>query len=680
MGKPLPTIHPSICALDCPDCCSIRLTVEDGRVTKLEGAPDHPVTRGFACVKMARYPERQEHPDRLLTPQKRVGKKGEGRFEAISWEEALDAVAERLQEILKTAGPQSILPYCYAGTMGKIQGNHPLTFFRTLGALELEQTICASTGGAAWEANYGPGKLSVDLEDLPESRVIILWGINVLRSNSHLTPWLKEARKRGAYILHIDPFHNETSRFADEHWQIKVGTDAALALAMGGEILKRGWEDKSYLANHASGLEDYRQAVADWELKSTASFCGLDPERVARVTELYATTQPNFIKVGYGMTRNEGGGNAIRAITLLPALLGSWTHRGGGAAMSTSGGFVLNTEKCGGTRLIKENVRRVNMNCLASELAQQQAPIKGLFVFNSNPAAVAPDSSRVRQGLSREDLFTVVLEHFQTDTADYADYLLPATTFLEHPDLYTSYGHYYLQWAEPVVEPRGECRPNTWVFAELAKRLGLAEPTLDWDANQLAASMLKSDHPWLEGITFERLKETKSIKLKLPNPFLPYANGSHHSDRKIVFSPPPQQLEFDEQLDSEFPWRLISPPGAYIINTSMGNLDSLRRMSGGQPRIMLHPQDAESVGIQNESMVRIRSRYGSLVRQAIVSEDAAPQTVIALGQWWPKLAPDKKSLNDLTSERLTDLGGGSTFGNPAVCCEPIDALRAEDSV
>ena len=660
---------PSVCALDCPDTCALHITVDNGRVVKLEGNPDHPITRGFACAKMYRYPERHEHPDRLLYPQRRIGPKGSGKFERISWETALDEISSRLQEILKTHGPQSVLPYCYCGTMGVIESQHPLAFFRALGALELDWSICAATGSAAWEANYGPFKLGVDPEEASKSRFIILWGINALRSNSHFAPWLKEARQNGAHILHIDPFRNETSRFSDEHWQIRVGTDAALALAFGREILHQNWHDSAYLEQHANNLDDYRHACEPWTIERTADFCGIDAVRLRQVIQQYATTRASFIKVGYGLTRNEGGGNALRAITLLPALTGAWQHAGGGATLSTSGAFHLNHRLNRGEHLRQPNVRTVNMNLLADELARQSQPIQALFVFNSNPAAVAPDSSGVAKGLSRDDLFTVVLEHFQTDTADYADYLLPATDFLEHPDLYTSYGHYYLQWSEPVVEPRGECKPNTWFFRELAKRLQLAEPTLYWTSHQLAENLVSSQHPFMQDVTWERLQKERFIKMHLGENFRPYIHGSHHADQKIHFSPSPQQLHFEEQPTPEFPLRLISPPGPFILNTSMGNLESIRKMAGNQPQVIMHPDDATRYGVTDGAVVRITSRTGTISRQAIVSSDARQGVLVALGQWWPKFSPDKKSLNELTSQRLTDLGGGSTFGNPVVRVE-----------
>jgi anaerobic selenocysteine-containing dehydrogenase len=648
-------VLPSVCPLDCPDACSLLITLDGNKMVKLSGS-DHPMTRGFACVKMAKYPLRQEHADRLLVPQRRVGPKGEGRFEPISWDLALDEIASRLKANIAAFGEQSVLPYSYAGTMGIIERDYPLAFFRALGASELDWTICSTTASAGWEANYGPGKLSVAPEDIPHAKLIILWGINVLRSNSHLVPILKEARQRGARILHIDPYRNETSRFADENWQVVVGSDAALALAIGGEILRAGNEDQEYLQAHATDLGEYKAACAQWPVERAAELCGIAAEKIRQLADEIGREPATFIKVGYGMSRNEGGGNAIRAITLLSALTGAWRHRGGGGALSTSGAFGLNDQRVAGKHLLKHDRRSVNQNQIGRTLADTQSPI----------------SNAVRKGLAREDLFTVVLEHFQTDTADYADILLPATTFVEHPDMYTAYGHYYLQWTEPIVAPRGECRPNSWVFQQLAARLGLVDEVLSWTTDQLAADLLNSSNPFLHGISFERLKAERSIRLTLPTEFRPYADGSNFEDRKIRFAPAPVQVAFREEPTREFPLRLISPPGAFVLNTSMGNIAELLRAAGGEPTVLVHPDDAESASIQDGERIQITSSIGSIVRKAIVTTDARVGVVIAVGQWWPKLAPDKKSLNDLTSQELTDLGGGSLFGNATVRIGAVD--------
>lgn len=661
------TVLPTICALDCPDACALDITVEDGKVTHLAGNREHPITKGFACTKMAKYPQRQEQSDRVLVPMRRIGPKGSGQFEPIRWETAIDEIAERLKGVLEKYGAQMVLPYAYGGTMGVLQSQAPLAFFRAIGALELDQTICAATGGTAWEANYGPNKLGTDPEDIVHSKHIILWGINSLRSNSHSAPPINTARKNGCKVLHIDPFRNETSKFADEHWQIRVGTDAALALAFGNEIFKNQWHDQEYLDKVASGLEEYRDACLQWPLERAAEYCNLPLDSLRSMVQQFATSEAPFIKVGYGLTRNEGGGNAMRAIALLPALIGAWKKQGGGACLSTSGAFGLNTRRVCGAHLIQPDVRHVNMNLLATELEQDK--LRALFVFNSNPAAVAPDSARIRDGLQNEDLLTVVLEHFQTDTADFADYLLPATTFLEHTDVYTSYGHYYLQYSEPVVPARGEAKSNQWFFEQLASRLGLTDECHYWTPQEMVKELLQSPNPLLSGITPERLMSEKSVKLHLPASFLPYSEGSNFPDRKIRFSPAPQQLEFQVQPTADFPLRLISPPGPFILNTSMGNVPSVIKLAGGEPQVIVNPVDAAPLGIANGAHIVVASEVGSIVRKVIVSEDTLPGVVVALGQWWPKLSPDGRGLNEITSERLTDLGGGSTFGNQVVRIE-----------
>ncbi len=674
--SPALQILPSVCPLDCPDTCALRITVENGKMTKLTGDPAHPMTQGYACVKMTKYPQRQEHPDRLLTPLKRTGTKGTGHFAAITWDEALDLIVQRVQQNVDRYGEQSVMPYSYAGTMGLIERDFPLAFFRALGASELDWTICASTGSAGWEANYGPNKLSVPPEEIAHSKLIILWGINVLRSNSHLVPWLNAARRNGARIVHIDPYRNETSRFADEHWQVAVGSDAALALSIGGEILRLGLDDEAYLRQHANSLDEYRAACLEWPVQRAAEFCGVPAQSIANLSAEIGREPATFIKVGYGMTRNEGGGQAMRAITLLPALTGAWQHRGGGAALSTSGAFGLNTTRYSGLHLLKPDRRHVNQNQLGQALTATDQPISTLFVFNSNPAAVAPDSLQVLRGLRREDLFTVVIDHFQTDTADYADVLLPATTFVEHPDIYTAYGHYYLQWAEPILPARGECRPNSWIFKQLAHRLGCVDEVFSLSTEQLARQLIDSRHPHMAGITFERIQAERSLRINLPSDFRPYAQGSHHSDKKIHFSPAPKQIDFQVQPCDEYPLRLISPPGPFILNTSMGNIEALMRAAGGEPTVLVNPEDANLHGVADGRPIRLRSPQGSIVRKAVVSTDARRGVVVALGQWWPKLSPDKSSLNNLTSQELTDLGGGSLFGNAVVSIEPVETPSA----
>lgn len=663
------------CPLDCPDACSllVELDVEQGRLVKVEGDPEHPITQGFACVKTYRYPERQHHPERPLYPERRVGPKGEGRFVRVSWDEALDEIAERLKAILEREGGEAVLPYHYAGTMGLHQYEHPLAFFRAIGASELETTICSTAGTSAWEMTYG-ARYGVDPEDLPEARLILLWGINSLHTHTHLTPFLKAARHKGALILHIDPYANLTSRFADEHIKIRPGTDAALAYAVARVILKRGLADWDYLERYAEGVEEFAAAAEQWTPERAEALTGVPAERIERLAIQFAEAKASYIRVGYGMTRHPGGGSALRAVILLPALTGAWRYPGGGANLSTSGAFPLNRRYLGGAHLLADpppphgffrpnpEVRRINMNELASALTQLDPPVRALFVFNSNPAVVAPHSGRVREGLLRDDLFTVVLEQARTETTLYADYLLPATTFLEHPDLYTAYGHAYLSWSPALLPPQGEARPNTWVFAELARRLGLEEPTLFWDAETLARSLLAVDHPWLEGITLERLKEAGYLRLNLPRPFLPFAQGAPTPSGKIRFAPPPQVLP---SLPSpEYPFILMTPPAKHFLNTTYGHVKSLVAKQGS-PQLLIHPQDAGRLGLTEGELVRIESAHGAVLRRVHIDEAPIPGTVVLEGTWWEREAPDGRGINWLTGEHLTDLGAGSTFhSNP----------------
>jgi anaerobic selenocysteine-containing dehydrogenase len=648
------------------------------RAVKVEGDPSHPVTRGFACTKTYRYPERAYHPSRPAFPMRRAGARGEGRWQRVSWDEALDEIAGRLRGIIDEHGATAILPYHYAGTMGKLEGEHVHALWRALGALELDETICATTGMAAWDATYGSPRFGTDPEDVPHARLILLWGINSLATNSHLTPFLTEARRNGARIVHLDPYRSRTSLYADEHVRLEPGTDAALALAMANVIVSRGLHDREYLAAATTGFEDLARAAAEWPLERAAALTGVDAATIERLAIEYATTTPSFIRVGYGMTRNESGGNGLRAAVTLPALTGQWRHRGGGALLSTSGAFALERRRVGGAHLVRSGHPRVNMNRLASAL-EPDAGVRALVVYNCNPAVVAPDSGRVRAGMLREDLLTVVLEQAQTETADLADFVLPATTFLEHDDLYTAYGHHYLSWNRAALPAFGESRPNSWVFRELGRRLGVAEPTLAWDAEALAREMLRSGAPALEGVTFERLERDGFVRLSLPGPFLPYANGTPGTaDGKVHLSPPPRQVAFEEARSEMFPLRLLTPPAHHFLNTTYGMIDPLVRAEGGEPHAMLHPADAGRAGVRDQDLVRIESERGWVARRARVTDATSEGVVVVEGTWWGSRAPDRKGVNTLTSERLTDLGGGSTFHNSRVRVSRLEADAAAD--
>lgn len=659
------------CPLDCPDACSLIASIDDTHNTllKIEGDPSHPITQGFACVKTYRYPERNHHALRPLYPMRRVGKKGEGRFERVSWETALDDIAGRLKEIVGKHGAEAILPYHYAGTMGLMQYEHPLTFFRALGATALDTTICATAGSAAWEASYG-ARFGVDPEDVPQAKFILLWGINSLHTNSHLTPFLKEARHNGAHIVHIDPYQNLTSRFADEHIKIRPGTDAALAYGMARVIVKAGLQDANYIARMTTGFEAFMEVAEAWTLQRVEGVTGVPAQTVERLALEFAQAKASFIRTSYGLTRHPGGASALRAVILLPAITGAWQYQGGGALLSTSGGFPLNRAELAGRKFSNSHVRHVNMSQIGTALTTLEPPIRTLFVFNSNPAVIAPRSDLVQKGLLREDLFTVVLEQALTETTRYADYVLPATTFLEHPDLYTAYGHYYLSWNEAVMQPQGEARPNTWVFAELGRRLGLDEPTLYWDAETLARSLLDSDHPWLEGITLERLKTEGFVRINKPRDYLPYTQTVSTPSGKVQFDPPPQVILTEPT--PEFPLILMTPPAKHFLNSTYGHLERLVQAESGEPVLLVHPEDARAYGATEGALMRVRSQHGAVVRRVRVSEAPIQGTVVLEGTWWERPAPDGRGINWLTGEHLTDMGEGSTFHSNPVRLEALD--------
>jgi anaerobic selenocysteine-containing dehydrogenase len=659
------------CPLDCPDACSLIVTLANNRAIKIDGDSRHPVTQGFACSKTYRYPERAYLETRPKYPMKRVGAKGEGKWERVSWDEALDEIASRLKDVLEQHGAESVLRYNYAGTMGRMEGSHAHALFRALGAIELDETICATAGGAAWEATYGSPKFGTDPEDVKHAKFIFLWGINSLATNSHLTPFLTQARKNGAKIVHVDPYQNKTSLFSDEHVRVRPGTDAALALAMANVIISRGLHDKDFIARTVRGFEEFKASASEWNLERASAVTGVNADVIERLALEFVAATPSYVRLSYGMTRNECGANGLRAASILPILTGQWQHLGGGGAMSTSGGFMLNKTREGAAHLIKPGVRHVNMTQLATALEPSQK-IHAMFVYNSNPAVIAPDSSRVIVGLKREDLFTVVLENAMTETADLADFVLPATTFLEHEDLYTAYGHYYLSYNKAACDPYFEARPNSWVFQQIAKRLGVTEPSVFWSAEELTRELLASDHEWLRGITFELLERDGFVRLNIPKPFLPYQNGSPvTSDSKFHLDPAPQQLEAQEVLTPEFPLRLLTPPAHHFLNTTYGELEKLIQLEGGEPHVKVHPVDALTYGVTDGAMVAISSQQGRVIRLAKVTNSASKGVVIVEGTWWGARASDRKGINTLTSERLTDMGAGSTFHNTPVKLELV---------
>ena len=658
------------CPHDCPDTCALVTTVQDGVAIKLQGNPDHFHTAGVLCTKVSRYIERNDHADRLVQPQKRVGRKGEGRFEPVSWDAALDDIAARLRS--KRNRPETIVPYSYAGTMGLVQGESmDRRFFHKLGATLLDRTICSTAGGEAMNYTLG-AKVGMRIEHFAESKLILIWGSNAIGSNLHFWRHVQTAKRAGAKVICIDPRKTETADKCDVHIALLPGTDAALALALMHELIVHGRLDHDYLAQHTLGWDALRARALQWPPARAAAVCGIPEAQIVALAHDYGTIQPAAIRLNYGMQRVHGGGNAARAIACLPALVGAWRHRAGGVLLSSSGTFPVDRAALQRPDLLAgRRPRTVNMSTIGDDLlrpasAEFGPKVEALIVYNSNPVAVAPESPKVVRGFARDDLFTVVLEQFPTDTADYADYLLPATTQLEHWDIHTSYGHTDVLLNRPAVAPRGEARSNAWVFRELAKRMGFDEPCFADDDEALCRSAFAPG-----AVDFDQLESQGFTSLTLPE--APYVNGG--------FPTPSGKCEFfSERLAAQgmdglpdhvpnhepagssaaFPLAMISPPARNFLNSTFVNVTSLRAIEG-EPLLEINAADAAARGIVDGAMVRVFNDRGTHRCRAEISRRARPGVVHGLGIWWRKLGFDGTNVNELTSQRLTDIGRGPTF-------------------
>jgi anaerobic selenocysteine-containing dehydrogenase len=660
----------SVCALDCPDACGLLVHIEDGRATKLRGDPDHPVTRGFLCGKVAQYLEREYSPDRLLYPQKRTGAKGQGRFTRISWEEALGTIASRLAAVAQEHGAESILPYSYAGTMGLLNGSGmDRRFFHRLGASRLDRTICSSTGGAALTATLGL-RYATEPEQFRHSKLIIAWGANIHGANVHLWPFIVEARRNGAKLVVIDPVKTRTAALADRHLSINPGSDLALALGLIHVIIAENLYDADYVTRHTNGFDDLATLTRAYDPVRVTALTGIASADIIQLARDYATTRPAAIRLNYGVQRSEHGGAAVRAITALPALTGSWKEVGGGLQLSTSHAFHFNSAALEMPELQPNATRIVNMAELGKALTElNDPPVKAMVVYNSNPAAIAPNQAKVLAGMRREDLFTVVLEQFQTDTADYADILLPSTTFLEHTDIYRSYGHFYVQLARPVLEAPGETRSNVEVFRDLALRMGFDDQCFRDSEDIMIRSLLRSGHEFLKGITLERLDQEHSIRLNISEPgepFLPFAEGGFGTPsgkcefgaETLAYVPPKESRFGDASLQRRYPLELISSKNDDSMNSTFGNRT---HVDAATSLLHLNQSDAAKRGIQTGDRVRVYNDRGSLTLRADVNGAVRPGVTRAPSVRWNKRAEDASNVNVLTSDRLTDIGGGPTF-------------------
>lgn len=648
--------------------------VENGRATKLRGDPQHPVTRGFLCGKVAQYLEREYSPERLLYPRKRIGPKGSGEFQRISWEEALDTIAEKLAAISRESGPESVLPYSYAGTMGLLNGSGmDRRFFHRLGASRLDRTICSATGSAALTASLG-ARLGTEPEQFRHSKLILAWGANIHGTNIHLWPFIVEARRQGAKLYAIDPIRTRTAALADRHFPIYPGSDSALALGMAHVIVAEKLYDADFVACHTCGFEDFRQLIQSYDPARAARLTGLDKDDIVQLAREYAGTRPAAIRLNYGVQRSEYGGAAVRAITALPALTGSWRETGGGLQLSTSQAFHFDRRALEMPELqVKSPLRReariLNMAELGKALNQLDSPpVKAMVVYNSNPAAIAPNQNLVLRGLRRTDLFTVVLEQFQTDTADYADIVLPATTFLEHTDIYLAYGHYYLQLARAAVAPAGEAKSNVEIFRAVARRMGFEESCFQDSEDEMIRGLLASGHAFLDGITLKRLEDERWVRLNVAakeEPFLPFANGFATPSGKFEFGaesmeckPPRESRWGDADLRQKYPLEMVSSKNDDSMNSTFGYRAGVDEETSA---LWLHPGDAASRGISAGDRIRAFNDRGSLLLRAEITTAVRPGVARAPSVRWPKRSADGRNANALTSDRLADMGGGPTF-------------------
>jgi anaerobic selenocysteine-containing dehydrogenase len=667
------------CPHDCPDTCALLTTVVDGRAVAIRGAPDHPATGGVLCTKVARYLERTYSDQRVLYPMRRVGRKGEGRFARISWDEALATIAARFRAIAEsTDGPQAILPYSYAGTMGLLQyGSMDRRFFHRLGASLLDRTICATAGKAGWAAAIG-ASVGMDVEQYQNSKLIVIWGSNPITSNLHFWTQAQEAKRRGAKLICIDPYRSATAEKCHEHIAVMPGTDGALALGLMHLLIAEDLLDHDYIERYTIGFDALAARAAAWTPARTAAACGISPAQVMALARDYGTIKPAAIRVNYGMTRAAGGANALRAIACLPALIGGWRHPAGGALLSSSGTYPVDERALERPDLIRGAPRTINMTTIGDALLEaRDPPIRAIYVYNSNPVAVAPESGKVRAGFAREDLFCVVHEIFQTDTADFADILLPATTQLEQIDVHRSYGHLYALANNKAIEPLGEALPNTEVFRRLAARMGFSEPCFQDSDEDMARQAWRRDDPRARDLDWDALKAEGWRRLTVPESYAPFAHGNFPTpsgkcefasaslaaqglDALPDYIPPRESVVTNPKLAKRYPLAFISPPARNFLNSSFGNLPAFVAEEG-TPKLDLHPADAASRGIADGDRVRIYNDRGSFIATARVGAKARLGVAVAPSIWWQKLSPDGRNANAVTSQALTDLGRGGTF-------------------
>ncbi|WP_110930898.1 molybdopterin-containing oxidoreductase family protein [Paenibacillus bouchesdurhonensis] len=676
-------IFPAVCPLDCPDTCGLLLHKEDGKIVKVAGNPEHPITKGAICNKVRNMTERVYHPERILYPLRRIGAKGEGKFERISWEEAIGEIASKFTELIREHGSESIMPYSFYGNMGALSvDGMDRRFFHRLGSTRLDQGICSAAGNVGWKYTMGfMGGTSP--EDTAKAKLFIVWGQNTVSTNMHAWSIIEKARKQGAKLVVIDVHRNRTGDRADWFIPLHPGTDSALALGMMHVLFEQGLVNEEFLAQYTIGYEELREHVKQYTPDKVSAITGVPAQHIVQLARMYGETSPAFIQIGNGLQHHDNGGMNVRAIVCLPALTGQWLVEGGGAIKS-NGDYA----KFNGAALARPdlrpnpNVRVVSMNQLGETLLSLDPPIRGMFVYCSNPAVVAPDTDKVEQGLQREDLFTVVHDLFMTDTAKYADIVLPSTSTFENTDLYKSYWHHYIQLQEPVIPPQGESKSNMEVFKLLAQAMGFEEEAfLDTEEDMVRQALNHPANPYIEHITLEHLKEHRFLKLNMEHQkrhldSLPTPSGKIELYSQCMaeagLPPLPTYVPLIEGYDGErrprktspYPLMFISPPNHSFLNSTFANVEKLAKLEK-DPMLQIHPEDAEVRAISDGDEVLVWNARGQYQATAQVTEKMLPGTVVSQGLWWEREGKRQRA-NALTPERLSDMGNGATFFSTVV--------------
>ncbi len=667
------------CPLDCPDTCSWIVTVKGDEAVALRGDPQHPYTRGSLCNKVADYLNYARSPDRLLYPMRRVGRKGSASFIRISWDEAFETIAVRFREVVETYGAEAIWPFLGSGSMGLIQGAYGAgrRFWNVLGASRHLQTMCTIAGGFGTGYTLGDNRVGMDPETFRFSRLVVLWGANVLSTHPHLWRPILEARRNGAVIVAIDPIRTRTAAASDWHLAPIPGTDAALALGLLNVVLTEHREDREFIERSTTGWDAFRDRILEFPPSRVSAISGLPTESVVELGKRLAETRPTGIRIGIGIQRHGGGGMAVRTITCIPGVTGDWRYPGGGVHYDTRGFFGLNWAGLWRDDLQKRQTRILHMSRLGEGLIDLDAPpVKALFVYASNPVVSIPHQTKVLRGLTREDLFTVVVEHFLTDTARYADIVLPATMQIEHGDLLIAYGHLYLAWNEPAVPPPGECLATTEIFRRLARKMGLDEPSLYDSDEAIARQILDSGHPSLSGLTLEALKARGSVRLNYPDPFVPFATAFPTASGKLEFvsdrmaqagldpiagyTSSHETTQHDTTLAREYPLALITPANHYFLNSIFANVPKQQRRAG-IPTLLIHPDDAAPRGIAAGDEVRVGNARGSFLAMAEVADRVRPGVVASAKGRWACYSKGNSTVNATVDERDSDMGGGAVY-------------------